>query len=35
MLTCKLLVRGVYRSERLIEQSGSWFRPKSLSGKLE
>jgi len=32
VLTCKSLVRVRYRGERPIEQSGSWFYPKYLSG---
>jgi len=32
VLTCKSLVRVRYRGERPIEQSGSWFPPKFLSG---
>jgi len=32
VLTCKSLVRAGYRGERPIEQSGSWFPPKFLSG---
>lgn len=32
VLTCKSLVRVGYRGERPIEQSGSWFPPKFLSG---
>jgi len=33
VMTCKSLVKVGYRGERLIEQFGSWFLPKFLSGK--